>query len=344
MNAPEPDSPAARERSDTAADWLVKQDRGLSAEEQDAFHDWLAADARHGAWLRVHREVVGDFSKFAQWRPEHSDEPNPDLLAPARRRRVWMIPPALMAAAAAVVVAGAAAIWALGGGNVGTTPMPPASQSESELERRVLADGSTVDLNRGAVVTTDFSVTERRLTLVQGEALFTVTKDPARPFIVQAGGVAIRAVGTAFNVRLDAKAVELLVTEGKVRVDSPAGVNPDRGGAPTIVEAGQRATVAVDHSAPPQVATVSSQISARLLAWQPQLLDFSSAPLESAIAEFNRRNRVQFVIADPEIARVPIVASIRSDKVEGFARFLASVPGVSVERNGSDEIVLRRKP
>jgi transmembrane sensor len=83
--------------------------------------------------------------------------------------------------------------------------------------------------------------------------------------------------------------------------------------------------------------------SARLLAWQPQLLDFSSAPLERAIAEFNRRNRVQFVLADPELGAMPIVASLRSDKVEGFAQFLASTPGVRVERRGAYEIVLRRK-
>ncbi|MGH7943673.1 MAG: hypothetical protein ACREH8_07295 [Opitutaceae bacterium] len=83
--------------------------------------------------------------------------------------------------------------------------------------------------------------------------------------------------------------------------------------------------------------------SARLLAWQPQLLDFSSVPLERPIAEFNRRNRVQFVLADAELAAMPIVASIRSDNVEGFAQFLAATPGVQVERRSEDEIVLRRR-
>lgn len=336
MTAPEPDSPAARQRSEAAAGWLVKQDRGLTPEEQDEFLDWLAADPKHSAWLQTHRQVVGDFSLFAQWRPEHSDEPNPNLLAPAPRRRRWLLPAALLAAASVAL----AVLW--------LTPSvsTPSSTAlaEPDLERRVLADGSSVDLNRGTVVTSTFSATERRVTLVQGEALFTVTKDAARPFIVHAAGVDIRAVGTAFNVRLASASVEVLVTEGVVRVAPPASADTPEAALNATVQAGQRATVATDRPAPPQVAPISPQATARLLSWQPQLLDFSSAPLSSAVAEFNRRNRIQFVIADPELGALPIVASIRSDKVEGFAQFLATVPGVAVERRGSEEIVLRRKP
>ena len=61
------------------------------------------------------------------------------------------------------------------------------------------------------------------------------------------------------------------------------------------------------------------------------------------MAEFNRRNRVQFVLADAELGALPIVASIRSDNVEGFAKFLAAAPGVRIERRGATEIVVHRK-
>jgi ferric-dicitrate binding protein FerR (iron transport regulator) len=106
--------------------------------------------------------------------------------------------------------------------------------------------------------------------------------------------------------------------------------------------AGQRAVVSLATMAPPVIDSVTAAETARLLAWQPQLLDFSSVPLERAILEFNRRNRVQFSIADAELAAMPIVASIRSDNVEGFAQFLAATPGIQVERRGDASIVLRR--
>jgi ferric-dicitrate binding protein FerR (iron transport regulator) len=155
-------------------------------------------------------------------------------------------------------------------------------------------------------------------------------------------------------VRLDPGDVEVLVTEGRVGVERVAvasgalrqgqaahAIAPSS--AEAHVSAGQRATVSRTNTEPPQVVTVSPQTIARQLNWQPQLLDFSSAPLAVAVAEFNRRNRVQFVLADAELAAMPIVASIRSDNVEGFARFLAAAPGLEITRRDATEIVVHRK-
>jgi transmembrane sensor len=349
MNRPEPDSPAAQRRAAEAAEWLVKRDRGLTAAEQDDFLGWLAADPRHGEWLALHRRVTGDFRALAQWRPEHSEEPNPDLLARAPRRTWWYVPAGLAAAAAVALLV---LPWrAREPEAAAPATVARSTEGAADFERRVLEDGSTVDLNRGATVRVAYTERERRVDLVRGEALFTVASNPARPFVVRAGGVDVRAVGTAFNVRLAATAVEVLVTEGKVQVAAPAtgtagaagnGAGAIRVEAP-IVTAGQRATVATDRAEAPVIEAVSARESARLLAWQPQLLDFSSAPLGRALEEFNRRNRVQFVLEDPGLATLPVVATVRSDRVDGFAEFLAATPGVAVERRGEYEIVVRRK-
>jgi len=190
--------------------------------------------------------------------------------------------------------------------------------------------------------------------------------------------VDVRAIGTAFNVRLEFSEVEVLVTEGRVALATreiagrtlpdPADGGPaasDANNRPNAIGAvlafnagriplsaaavsiselvaGQRAIVSRMTIAPPVIETVTAEESARLLSWQSQLLDFSSVPLERAILEFNRRNRVQFSIADAELAAMPIVASIRSDNVEGFAQFLAATPDIRVERRGDAMIVLRR--
>lgn len=333
MNRPEADSPAARERAQAAADWLVKRDRTLTAEEQDEFSQWLAADPRHGEWLALHRRTVGDFACLAQWRPEHSEEPNPDLLARPQRRLRWLIPVTLTVAAGFAV---ALVTW---------QPWTPDHEEAPALiggyERRILEDGSTVELNRGAVIAVEFSAGERRVALVRGEALFTVAKNPVRPFVVSAGGVGVRAIGTAFNVRLAAGTVEVLVTHGQVQVESPVHAAASVAESPRVA-AGHRAIVSLAAATAPQITSVSPEETARLLAWQPQLLDFSSVPLHRVVEEFNRRNRVQLRLADDALAGVPIVASIRSDNVEGLIRFLTANAGVNAEsRDG--EIWLRRK-
>ena len=322
-----------------AAEWLVKRDRGFTAAEQDEFLQWLSADPRHGEWLVRHQLTWTEFNQLAQWRPEHSVEPNPDLLArpPAPRRQ--MLPLALAIAAGLTVVA---ALWWPGRTTIGAARLAAPSVAAA-YERRTLDDGSTVELNRGAAIVVNYSESERRLTLVGGEAHFTVAENARRPFIVHARGVDVRAVGTAFNVRLDPGSVEVLVTHGKVSVDStPAALTSATSAMPgkPIVSAGHRAVVSLGSAAPFEVREVSPADIARALAWQPQLLDFSSTPLRDVIAEFNRRNRVQLVLATPDLAALPIVASIRSDNVDGLVRMLHEAAGLRGEYRGASQIVL----
>lgn len=334
-----------------AAEWRVKQDRGLTPAEQDAFLQWLAASPEHRAWFARQDESWRDLDLLASWCPEHSDEPNPDLLArPARLRRGrWL--GAVLALAASVAVAAGIFLWTRP--EAGTFVAPVGG-----YERRTLADGSVVELNRGASLEVRFTPTERRVRLMEGEAQFKVTKNPQRPFIVTAGGVSVRAVGTAFNVRLGGGDVEVLVTEGAVRVNPPApatevsgkavsapapSASPTASEAEPLVTAGQRTVVSlVPQAAAPAVLPVTADDLARLLAWQPQLLDFSSAPLSRVVTEFNRRNHLQIVVADEELGRMPIVASFRSDNIDGFLRLLEITAGVKAEHEGDNRIVLRR--
>ena len=74
-----------------AAAWLVKKDHGFTAAEQDAFFQWLAADPRHGEWFARHRQTWKEFNLLAEWKPEHSTEPNADLLAKSVRARAPVI-------------------------------------------------------------------------------------------------------------------------------------------------------------------------------------------------------------------------------------------------------------
>lgn len=320
-----------------AAEWLIRRDHGLSPAEQDEFFQWLAADPRHGERFAQHQRTWKEFNLLAQWRPEHSTEPNPDLLAKPRRARRWLAWAAPLALAASLALG--LFVWQQGG----LVPAAaPRAETGSRQGTRVLEDGSTVELRGDSEIAVAFSDAERRVVLVRGEAFFTVAKNPARPFVVRAQGVDVRAVGTAFNVRLDPEHVEVLVTEGRVHVTPPAAPASRATPPPDLplVEAGQRAVVPLATARTPSVARVGEEEIARALAWQPRLLDFDSTPLGEVVAEFNRRNVTQLVLADDALAGMPIVASVRSDNVEGFVRLLEVGGSVRAERRG-DRIYLR---
>ena len=352
MNTPDPQFPLNDAIESAAAEWLVRHDRGLTPAQQDEFLSWLTASAAHRASFERHRRLWGDFNALAQWRPEHGTVPNPDLLARHRRPSPWRwAAPALLAAAAVALLL----VWS----SANRAPNHATLAFEATTYRQeTLSDGSVLDLNRGAHVVVQFTAAERRVLLVQGEAQFAVAKNPARPFVVRAGGVEVRAVGTAFNVKLAGPNLEVLVTEGTVHVSqqtvvvtptsmaagAAAGSAPSA--APVVLAAltaGQRTVIPVATViAPPVVVPASVPEIARLLDWQPRLLDFESTPLAEVVETFNRRNPQRLVIGDEELRALTIVASIRSDNVESFVRLLEGTMGVRADRSSTGEIVLRR--
>ena len=224
----------------------------------------------------------------------------------------------------------------------------------SQPERRVLDDGSNVELNAGAKISLRFTETERRVWLEEGDAHFGVTRDPARPFIVVAGEIEFRAVGTAFSVQRTSNAVELLVTEGSVAVEKPrAGVLAESNGgsqparppaALAIVDAGAHMVVpfAPDAAAPKVEPLAAAEIRERT-AWRVPLLELSGTELGEAVPIFCQHRGIQVVLADPELARVRLSGVLRADNVETLLSLLEESNGVRVERRSATEIMLHRR-
>lgn len=352
---------------EAAESWVRRLQMGLSVDEEVEFAGWLVADDRHEASLRKYQTAWDRFAPMAGAvtdgcaldskryisaaplsRDVGSTEKNRAFAGSSVFYR-WIMPAAGLAATFALLLA---VLMQRHVSSAGTAIalLPP-------CEQRTLADGSVVELNRGATITVQFTEAERRVRLERGEAIFNVTKNPNRPFIVIAGGVEVRAVGTAFEVRLGSNVVEVVVTEGKVHLDDrPEGngglvmlTTTDRTprdpwpGGPFLT-AGQKALVTLTPGAPPPQVTIltPAEIEARL-AWQPKMLDFDDTPLSVIVAEFNRRNPVRLVVKDAVIADRRMTATFRSDNLEAFVRLIESNIGVHAERLNDTEIALVRR-
>ncbi len=319
----------------------MKRDRGLSAAESIEFELWLAADPRHvaamkrtaGAWSLLDR--VSD--QFAQQ----------DLQHLKRRRRLWrhaLVTASL--AAAAVLVFGILASKR----NVNRPALDVASARPVATgpRTRMLADGTFVQLNSGAEIIEQYSSGERGVRLVRGEAHFSVAKNPAWPFIVHVGSVEVRAVGTAFDVQLQSAAVEVLVTEGVVKLSPPGEAALSLASTDTIplLQPGQRAVVALKPVSP-GVAVVVTQVSReeiwRTLAWQEPLLRLDGATLAEVATAFEHRTGRRVILADPALAGLRLGGRFRADDIDGFADLMATTFDVDVERAVDGALVLRKK-
>jgi transmembrane sensor len=328
-----------------AAAWLSLRDRGMSPEETAEFVRWLQNDPGHATVFAELDAVWKDFDRLATLPVGNCAESDADLLAPrcrGRRGRTYRI------ASVTVVLAAAAAIaWMVHVSfRVGRTDVATAVGAFQKID---LPDGSVAQLNTNTAIAMAFTAGERRITMLRGEAFFAVKPDPQRPFIVTAGSVAVRAVGTAFNVRWRDADIEVLVAEGRVRLDdakrnlSLMPTAPDL--AAPILYAGDRARVSArqDRYEPQlrqaHVEKIGTPEVQRALAWQERRLEFDATPLGEAVREFNRYNHRQLLIADSELLRKRFSGSFRSDGYEAFVGLLERDFGVRATRR-EQEILL----
>lgn len=344
---PTPDQPASIEAIEAAAAaWLSLRDRGMSSDETAGFVRWLQQDPRHAEVFGELDRTWADFDRLAAVPAAAAAPPDADLLAPRSRiRRTHRLPWRAFAAVAAAAVV-LIALLALRG------PRHTAETGVGSFRKLDLPDGSIVHLNTNSAIDTHFTATERRVQLARGEVFFAVAKDATRPFVVVVDDIAVRAVGTAFNVRQHADAVEVLVTEGRVHVDdtrsgqsalvAPAAPTPAE---PPLLVAGERVVVRLK---PPAEMSIKGATIERLappavqraLAWQESRLEFDGVPLAEVASEFNRYNRRQLVIVDPQLGARRFSGTFRADGYESLVRLLETDFGVSASDQGR-EIVLR---
>lgn len=304
-----------------AAAWVARMDAGQWGDADEAgLQAWLAGDPRRaGALLRAQ----------ASWAT--LDRPDEVETGVQARQRHWRSRRGLLAGAGGALAASLAGglIWF----NFGRTY----ATEIGEIRRVPLADGSTAAINTSSRIEVDLGPSRREVRLTRGEAWFQVAPDRTRPFIVLAGRVRARAVGTAFAVRRRDDGAEILVTEGTVEAWAD-GAEGNR----IKLTAGQRAFVA-DNAAIVEPPAAPSSVD-RALAWRSGRIDLVGDTLSDAIAEFNRYNQRRLVLADPALADEQFDGVFRTDDPEGFAVAIRSSLSVPIDLSDPDMIRIGNPP
>jgi transmembrane sensor len=323
--------------------WVVRRhDEGWTDSDQVELEQWLQASTAHRiAYLRLDEtwsqaarlKALGAGLPAGVVPPRRiwtGTNPAPETTETSRATRSagWRFWPAV-AAVTLLLVGGASTYWLMDrirGDHYST--------AVGGLRTLTLADGSQVTLNTNTSIHVLLRDSERRVELDRGEAFFVVARDRARPFVVDVAGQSVIAVGTQFSVRRESDDVQVVVTEGKVNLAQAAN-----GGsiAPTALEAGaiahtlSKKVIVTNHTAP--------EVQ-ELLAWRRGFLSFHDTPLAEAVAEFNRYNARQIVIADTAIAGILVGGNFRPNNADSFLWLLERGFPVDVEW-GQERIVLR---
>jgi len=324
-----------------AAEWLARREAGMSDRERGELESWLAADPQHARAF-----AVADTDRMELDWPLHAGVTDAVLIGFERRerhraRRQKFV---ISFAVASLAAIGFFLSPARNPADLGTGREEIAKMKIVPPSTRTLPDGSQIELKDGAQFTFDFEGTERRVFLSHGTAHFIVTKNPQRPFIVAAGRVAVRAVGTAFSVELEPKGVTVLVTEGRVAVasaeaQSPTSPDGGAGSAASLATVDAGGGVVVEEHGD-KVAMIAHPDFGQQLSWRNPKLEFFAMDLGEVTRTINRYNRVQIVLGDAGLERLHVSGVLRADRVDVLVAMLESDFHLKAERTGDDRIVL----
>lgn len=314
----------------TAADWFSLRRSGAYDEQDErAFADWIASDPAN----------AGDYAEIEHtWRLAGALRDHPDMLALREQVRGTRTAPmrfwqaGLVASLLIIASMAGVALWRT---NVASQRIDHIEQIAmntrvGERSTFVLHDGSRVTLDTDTMLVAAFSDTHRRIELLRGRAHFAVAKDRNRPFLVKAGGNEVMATGTAFDVRVDPKRMEVTLIEGSVSV---AGAGSSQHAS---LSAGQRLTAR--QGAPWQIAAVDVNRETR---WREGRLAFDNQPLAHVVSELNRYSERKIVIGDDSIILAPVVGVFDANDPEQFVSLLSAsgIARVSVRSEGAITLV-----
>jgi transmembrane sensor len=313
-----------------AANWAARIDRGpLAPGEEQSFQTWLHGDMRAmGAYGRM-RALALTTERARALGPDFDPAdfvPTPSFYVPSRRTLLQA-----GGALAAALLVGVAGTWEV------LRHRGRFSTAKGETKVVALKDGSVVTLNTASEIVVNFSDSLRSVELIQGEALFDVAKNRARPFVVAAGDTSVRVVGTSFSVsRLGAAPVQVLVREGIVEVFKPTAINV----SPIRISANTLAVAPPDDSDIASRAVPAAQLH-RAMAWREGLIAFEGETLAQAAAEFARYSDTRIVIDDPGLAKEEIAGLFKATDPVGFAHTIAISLNAQA-RIGEGEVRLAR--
>lgn len=187
-----------------------------------------------------------------------------------------------------------------------------------EWRTLALEDGTVITAGPRTVLTYSYSHDRRSIRLTEGEALFTVKKDPRRPFVVQTPAGCAKALGTIFSVTHQLRSTSVTTQEGVVAMARLDPTDPNCSRNAIRLFAGQKAVI---ESWTPLVArSVDIEVEH---AWTRRQVIFSGQPVEQALSEFNRRNWIQLDMpTDAEVLQMRVFGTFALDDPERFSRHL----------------------
>lgn len=343
-------------KDEQAASWFMRhQEATLSEQEQQEFKSWC--DERPGnyeqfqdvavVWEAFTRErlaaqqgegsAANELNALVEsYRPGQGQASSPEKSVPSHRYR-WL-------AVACVALLAILTFQFVSGPDLKQEAPISYRTATKEIETYDLQDGSVVTMNASSAMSVSLGDQLRKIELYEGEAVFAVAHDPERPFVVDVGGVLVRAVGTKFNIERVSDEVIVTVLEGIVEVTKVRDKVATDG---TVVAKqdikrlvhGQRLEISrVD----PVLGDITAANLEVEMAWQEGNLIFENEPFSRVVEQVSRYIDERIIINDNQLSELRLSGVYRIEEADTILPILTTILPIQINQIDEHLIVVER--
>lgn len=298
-----------------AARWYIRlKELPKDAPENQEFNTWLSTSTSHSEAFRLVAETMGDFDASDKLAELSKAVLQKNQFEKAQKRKKFE----KYGSTLAVLFICAGTGWIMQQ-QYQTWQAAPIMQSTentqtAQIITRTLEDGSTITADANSELQITYYRKSRNIILNKGGAIFQVTKDAERPFIVQTNNAKVTVLGTRFAVNQLSNLMRVSVDYGRVQVEN----TQDKNAKIIILQTGQVAEIAAN-SAPQLV----RKNAADAFGFKDGIVNFDQANMQE-VAETLSRYRQPQVIAQFNDAKTPHVSAVF--KIKDANQFIQTLP------------------
>ncbi|MEM6833034.1 MAG: FecR domain-containing protein [Pseudomonadota bacterium] len=337
---------------EAAVEWRLRLSSGMvSSAERADFDAWLQSDPRHA---EAYDRAAGVYAALGTLK---RGDIEPRYFEPSsgyRLRAFWAglktwcaNRPRGLASAVLAGFAAAAFLVLLQPPQTLQVNGPPVvtafSTGVGETKTVTLTDQSVLTLGAGTAIEVGMSNDLRQATLLKGAAMFDVTPDADRPFLVKAEALTARVVGTVFDVRSNGGVVRLSVNEGIVEAVHPLMIDGKSMGFDTLTRLmpGQR-IIATQTTG---LSDVSGFRQESFAAWRKDRLRYKGATLAELVADANRYSAQPILLNEAlsGLAQARVALSFDGKDIDSMLATLPEMFPVAITEDDKARIVISER-
>lgn len=300
--------------------------------EQKELQVWVAASPENAAYLETSRQI---FTRMDSLKTLHRvdtkkawDKLNQRLESESGAKVIPMgRRSAFRAAASLLLIASLTVVLVL---VFRSSPEPPlVLASASSSVTKDLPDGSKVVLNKNSEITYQANKFGSREVKLKGEAYFDVVHDDAKPFVISVGGIVIKDIGTAFNVKAleGSDTIEVYVESGEVqfyyRNNENSGLNLKQGEKAIY----KRSTGGFHKFVP--------DINENISSYKSKIFHFNAAMLRDVVRQINTVYGSDIQLSNDMLGQCRLSVDFNQEDLELIITIISETLDLQVERSGN---------